>query len=281
MQRVGGHNPVVVAGDDRWTDVASLFAQRRADRVQSPRRCAHRRRHRRIPSAPNELAPSHLVARMAKRIAFGSEEMAHQRQRSGTLWTVDLSGASRSAWTAPSTMGCINRRGRRPAGGSRSGRPRTAIATSGDRCEQWAAGEGHRRRGGGLRPGLSPDGAFIYFASDRGEHDRAVARRRRRGHQGDHRHPTRRLRRGCRWTSRTCRDGTSLIFRSKIESVNRPPSRSIRSRGRISAVTLLQHRTGILICQPTCRPMASGWCWPGNITTASRTSSSCAPTARA
>jgi Tol biopolymer transport system component len=191
---------------------------------------------------------------------------AYNVNGSGTLWTVDLSGGEP----------------KRLDRGVDDGLYQPAWSPSGRRIAFWSTTDGNRDIqtidvsnlqqvkvtddvAVDFAPVWSPDGRFIYFASDRGGTmglwrigvDEASGR------------PTGALELVASGVDvdmdlpHLSSDGTSLIFHSKIESVNPAAVAFDPVAGRIGAVTLLQHRTGVLV--PTDVSPDGKWVALGNI----------------
>jgi Tol biopolymer transport system component len=253
VQRVGGRNPVLVAGDSTADEVGPAYSpdgkqiaySRRGDGIfvvgatgESPRRLT-------------TFGFNPAWSPDGRRLVFGSEEVitAYNVQNTGSLWTVETSGGE------PRPLD--------PQGPSDAYQP--AWSPSGARIAFWVSSGGQRDLEtipavGGPRvrvtddaatdwaPVWSPDGKYLYFASDRG------------GTMGIWRIPVDEA--SGRATGlpepiasgvdvqmdlpHLSKDGASLVFRSKMEWINPAAIGFDPVTGRAGAVRLLQHRTGIL-----------------------------------
>jgi serine/threonine-protein kinase len=255
VQRVGGRNPVLVAGDSAdevWPayspDGKQIAYGKRDDGIfvmgatgESPRRLT-------TFGANPAWSPD------GRQIVFGSEEVlsAYNVSATGKLWVVDASGGAPRKLTTPT-------------GGEPEGY-QPAWSPSGGRIAFWTAPEGVRDivtmpAGGGdlvfvtrddavdFAPIWSPDGRFLYFASDRGG-TMGIWRVGIDERSGRARGGPEPIASGVDVAMdlpHLSRDGRTLLFRSKIESVNPAAIAFDANTGRAGAVTLLQHRTGILV----------------------------------
>jgi serine/threonine-protein kinase len=254
VQRVGGRTPQLVAGDsavdELWPayspDGRSIAYAVRGGGIyvvgatgESPRRLTA------FGSNPS-WSPD------GRRIAFGSEEVrsAYNVNAKGMLWIVDVEGGEP----------------RRIAMSGEEGKYEPAWSPSGDRIAFWSTAGGQRdletaRIDGSDRvkvtgdrevdfaPAWAPDGKSLYFASDRGgtmglwrigideSTGRAIGMPEPVASGVD----------VAMDLPQVSRDGSALIFRSKLESVNPASIAFDRAAARIGAVTLLQHRTGTLV----------------------------------
>ncbi|MFL4975874.1 MAG: protein kinase domain-containing protein, partial [Microvirga sp.] len=251
-QRVGGRTPVLVAGDsidEMWPayspDGKLIAYNVRGGGIfvvgatgESPRRLT-------------SFGANPAWSPDGKRIAFGSEEVrsAYNVNASGTLWTVDAAGGEATRLGDSTTTGLYQ----------------PAWSPSGERIAFWSTAGGQRdletmRADGTGRvkvtddrdtdwaPVWSADGRSLYFASDRGGTmglwrigvDETASRATSAPElvaagvdvAMDLPHPS--------------RDGTALLFRSKLETVNPASIALDQAKGSIGEVRLLQHRTGTL-----------------------------------
>ena len=253
VQRVGGRNPVLVAGDSALDEVWPAYSPDGKQLAYNLRGGgiflvgATGESARRLTNFGSNPAWSPD----GRRIVFCSEEVntAYNVNNTGTLWTVEISGGE------PRRLD--------PGGGRGLYQP--AWSPAGTRIAFWSVIGGQRDletipADGGPRikltddaavdwaPAWSPDGKQLYFASDRGGTmglwriaiDQASGRAKAApvlvasGVDADMDLP------------HLSRDGSVLIFRSKLESVNPAAIAFDPVAGRIGAVTLLQHRTGTL-----------------------------------
>jgi serine/threonine-protein kinase len=257
VQRVGGRNPVLVAGDSAADEVWPAYSP-------DGRQIAYNHKGGGIFVAGATGESARRITTFGsypawspdgKQLVFSSEEVETPYNTLGTgrLWTVDLSGKE------PREVS-IGRTDVRDFGVYQP-----AWSPSGARIAYWANIGGQRdmesvSASGGLpvkitddlaldwAPVWSPDGKFIYFASDRGGAmglwrvaiDEASGRTKGNpepiatGVDVDMDLP------------HLSRDGSALIFRSKIESVNPASVAFDPVAGRIGPATLLQHRSGVL-----------------------------------
>jgi len=253
-QRVGGRNPVLVAGDstadEEWPayspDGKQIAYSQREQGIfvvgatgESPRRLT------RFGSNP-AWSPD------GRRIVFGSEQVvtAYNVNAAGTLWVVDAAGGEPTQLDTQGTTDTYQ----------------PAWSPSGARIAFWSTTGGQRDletipAAGGPRvkvtndpavdwaPTWSTDGRHLYFASDRG------------GTMGLWRiavdevsgRPT-----GAPESialgvdvamdlPHLSKDGTALVFRSQFETVNPAAIPFDPATGQAGPVTQLQHRTGILV----------------------------------
>ena len=256
VQRVGGRSPVVIAGDSTLDEVWPAYSPDGEHIAYSLRGGgvfvvgATGESARRLTTFGSYSAWSPD----GRQVAFTTEEVdtPYNTVASGRLWVVDASGgepreialetgsrdfgAYQPAWS-PS--------GARIAywmsvGGQRdletvspAGRDRVKVTD--DAALDWA-------------PTWSPDGRFLYFASDRGG-AMGLWRMAVDEQSGRPRGSPEPVAGGVDVDMdlpHLSRDGSTLIFRSQMESVNPAAVAFDPARGRIGSTTLLQHRRGIL-----------------------------------
>jgi Tol biopolymer transport system component len=255
VQRVGGRNPVLVAGDPGRDEVWPAFSPDGRQLAfnqgggaggifvvgatgESVRRLT-------------DFGANPAWSPDGRRIVFSSHEVgsAYARSGAGTLWAVETDGgapvklddgdAVQPSWSPSGKRIAFwqSRQGQRdvatvPAGGG----PRVEVTF--DVATDWA-------------PVWSPDGQSLYFASDRGGTrglwrigiDEAT------GRPTSEAEPIAQGVDGSIDLPRPFADGRSLVFRSMIEAVNPAAIAFDPVTGRAGAVTLLQRRTGILVPQ--------------------------------
>ncbi len=253
VQRVGGRNPVLVAGDPNRDELWPAFSP---DGKQIAFNQSGGQGGIFIVGATGEsvrrltdFGSNPAWSPDGQRIVFSTEEAGSVYIRSGrsALWTVELNGgapvkldagdAIQPAWSPSGRRIAFwqNQGGQRdlatiPAGGG------SRIAVTSDAAADWA-------------PVWSPDGQFLYFASDRG------------GPMGIWRIGIDETSGGPRSVPEPVAvgvdvsmdlphlsaDGTSLVFRSMIAAVNPAAIAFDPATERAGNVKLLQHRTGILV----------------------------------
>jgi Tol biopolymer transport system component len=186
-----------------------------------------------------------------RRIVFGSEQVvsAYSTTNTGTLWTVATSGG------APEQVDSL----------AHGDAYQPEWSPSGGRIAFWTSTNGRRDlvtipAGGGERvkvtddvaldwaPSWSPDGKYLYFASDRGG-AMGIWRIRLEEASGRPAGEPEPVASGVDVAMdlpHMSKDGATLVFRAEIESVNPAAIAFDPTTGRAGAVTLLQNRTGIL-----------------------------------
>ncbi|HWG32899.1 MAG TPA: protein kinase [Gemmatimonadaceae bacterium] len=254
VQRVGGRNPVAVAGDSMadyvWPayspDGKEIAYAKRGEGIfvvgatgESPRRLT-------------TFGTNPAWSPDGRSIVFGSEEVfsPYAVNNTGELWIVESHGGTprrldphlagtvyQPAWSPSgkriafwSAVGGQRDIATMPAGGGAS------VKLTNDAAVDWA-------------PTWSPDGRYVYFASDRG------------GTMGIWRIPVNESSGAARGAPEfvaagadggmdlpgLSRDGSTLVFRSELHSVNPAAVEFDAAAGRITSTTLLQHRTGNLV----------------------------------
>ncbi len=253
VQRVGGRNPVLVAGDttrdERWPayspdgkQIAFSVGGGGLFLVGATGESA-----RRLTSMG--FNPS--WAPDGNRIVFGTEEVTSPYQVNGTgaLWTAAVAGGEPTLLLETEVGG-----GYQPS-----------WSPSGTRIAFWSARAGQRdietvAAAGGepvkvtddvavdWAPTWSPDGRYLYFASDRGG-TMGIWRIGVEESSGSPRGAPELVVAGVDVTMdlpQLSRDGESVLFRSQLESVNPAAIAFDPVTERLGTVTLLQRRTGIL-----------------------------------
>jgi serine/threonine-protein kinase len=254
VQRVGGRNPVLVAGDtlsdEGWPayspDGRQLAFARRGDGIWSMGATGEN------PHRVTSFGSMPSWSPDGKRLVFGGEEVfsPYNVNTTGDVWIADVAGgtptrvkltvgtsAYQPAWSP--TGGRIAffsvKDGRRDIETvAATGGASTAVTS--DAALDWA-------------PTWSADGTELYFASDRGG-AMGIWRVAIDPSTGTTKGPPTSITIGAdAWSDmpRVSRDGRAILFRSKIESSNPAAVSFDPSTRRISSGRLLQHRTGSLL----------------------------------
>jgi eukaryotic-like serine/threonine-protein kinase len=254
VQRVGGRTPQLVAGDSTVDELWPVYSPDGRSIAYAVRGAgvyvvgATGESPRRLTGFGSNPAWSPD----GRRIVFGSEEVrsAYNVNSRGRLWIVDVDGGQTHRIGLPNNGGMYQ----------------PAWSPSGSRISFWSTAGGQRdletmRIDGSDRvkvtndrevdfaPAWAPDGKSLYFASDRGGTmglwrigvDEST------GRATGMPEPVASGVDVAMDLPQVSRDGSALIFRSKLESVNPASIAFDHATGRIGAVTLLQHRTGTLV----------------------------------
>ncbi|HWG53651.1 MAG TPA: protein kinase [Gemmatimonadaceae bacterium] len=254
VQRLGGRNPVLVAGDSTadymWPayspDGKEIAYARRGDGVfvvgatgESPRRLT-------------AFGSNPAWSPDGRSIVFGSEEVTspYSVESTGVLWIVDSNGGTprkldphlagtfyQPAWSPSGkriafwlTAGGQRDIATMPAAGG------TGVKVTNDAAVDWS-------------PTWSPDGRYLYFASDRGG-TMGIWRIRVDESSGSATGAPELVAAGADGAMdlpRLSHDGSTLVFRSELHSVNPAAITFDADAGRITSTSLLEHRTGNLV----------------------------------
>jgi eukaryotic-like serine/threonine-protein kinase len=259
VQRVGGRNPVLVAGDPARDEVWPTFSpdgQQIAFSLSGTGGIfvvgATGESVRRV----TDVGSNPVWSPDGQRIAYCTEEVRtpYNTFASSTLWAADLNGGApvklevtgvpaldagffQPAWSPSGGRIAFwtNSNGQRDIGTIAAAGGAAVMLTS-DAAVDWA-------------PVWSPDGRFLYFASDRGGSMGIwrVALDETSGTATASPEPIAAGVDVAMDLPRLSTDGTSLVFRSKIQSVNPAAIAFDPATERAGEVKLLQRRTGFLI----------------------------------
>jgi serine/threonine protein kinase len=254
VQRVGGRNPVMVAGD---TELDELWPAFSPDGQQIAFSLGGGASGIFVMGATGEstrrltdFGSNPAWSPDGQRIVFCTEEVrtAYNTFTESTLWSVDVNGgtparldvgmaAFQPAWSPSGQRIAFwtNTNGQRDLGTIAVGGGQRVMVTS-DAAVDWA-------------PAWSPDGRFLYFASDRGG-SMAIWRIAVDESSGRATGPPESIAAGVDVAMdlpHLSADGRTLVFRSMIQSVNPAAIDFDPATGRAGGVRLLLHRTGLLM----------------------------------
>jgi len=254
VQRVGGRNPTLVAGDSTADEVWPSYSPDGSEIAYAKTGVgifvvgATGESARRITTFGSNPAWSPD----GKFIVFGSEDpiSPYEVENIGVLWVVASTGGTPRRLTSAATSGSYQ----------------PAWSPSGKRIAFWSVTGGQRDietipAAGGARvkvtndlpvdwaPVWSPDGRYLYFSSDRGgtmgiwriRVDESAGRA-----AGDP-EPVVAGADGSMDLPHLSRDGTALVFRSELGSVNPAAIAFDPVSAHVTSVSLLQTRTGNLV----------------------------------
>jgi Tol biopolymer transport system component len=254
LQRVGGRNPLLVAGDPARDEVWPAFSP---DGKQIAFNIGGGTGGIFVMGATGEstrrltdFGSNPAWSPDGRHIVFCTEEVrtAYNTFTESTLWSVDVNGgtptkldvgvaAFQPAWS-PSGQRITfwtNTNGQRDLGTIAAAGGQRVMVTS-DAAVDWA-------------PAWSPDGRFLYFASDRGG-SMGIWRIALDESSGRATGPPEAIAAGVDVAMdlpHLSADGSMLVFRSMIQSVNPAAIDFDPATERAGGVRLLQHRTGLLM----------------------------------
>ena len=253
VQRVGGRTPVLVAGNSAVDEVWPAYSP-------DGKRIAYNVSGGGIfivgATGESALRLTSFGANAAwspdgRRIVFGSEEVrsAYNVNANGTLWIVDVTGGEPRRLDQGVTNGLYQ-----PAWSPTGARIAFWSTIGGQRDLETMRADGSDRvkvtddRDVDWAPAWSADGKYLYFATDRGGTMGLwrIAIDERSGRATGAPEAVAAGVDVAMDLPQPSRDGTALIFRSKLESVNPAAIAFDPATARIVDVKLLQHQTGTL-----------------------------------
>ena len=254
VQRVGGRTPQLVAGDSTADEVWPAYSP-------DGKQIAYNQRGGGIfvvgatGESPRRLTTFGANAAWSpdgKQIVFGTEEVgsAYTVNASGRIWVVDVAGGEPRRILVDATNGLYE-----PAWSPSGARIAFWSVIGGQRDLETVKPDGTDRvkatndAAVDWAPSWSPDGKSLYFASDRG------------GTMGLWRIAIDEASGRPSGTPEVVgagvdvamdlphlsKDGQTLVFRSKVETVNPAAIPFDQATARVGATTLLQHRSGTLV----------------------------------